>query len=403
MFDTKKDLAPDGGEAIARLDRAHATVTSAQRSLLESILQCDRAEVWKPEGFRNLAHWLAARLGTTEWGARRLINAAHTLPHLPRTLEALAAGILGLDKVVELCRLATPETEEELIPWARRVRPATIRYRADLAQRADIQDAIDAHRSRHLRWWWSDDHTRLGFEGELPADQGAILTKALDRMAGRLPDVVMDDDFELPGAEGALDRRRADALVALASVRISDDPDPDRATVVVHADLSALTGDHHHCEIEGGGLIHPETARRLACDCRLEIIAHGDEGAAVGIGRASRTPPRWLRRQLLHRDGGCLFPGCGARRFLHCHHVWHWTDGGRTDLDNLGLLCGFHHRLVHEYGWSMELGPPGSATWFRPDGSRYDGGPAPPGPTESIQTHLATWSATALTLCRETT
>ncbi|MFI8569598.1 HNH endonuclease signature motif containing protein, partial [Rhodococcus sp. NPDC078407] len=25
----------------------------------------------------------------------------------------------------------------------------------------------------------------------------------------------------------------------------------------------------------------------------------------------------------------------------------HWTDGGPTDMNNLVLLCGFHHRLIH--------------------------------------------------------
>lgn len=145
--------------------------------------------------------------------------------------------------------------------------------------------------------------------------------------------------------------------------------------MVVHAELSALLGDDRFAELEGGGLIHPETARRLACDCRLEVVAQDRRGASVGVGRAQRTPPRWLRRQLLFRDRGCLFPGCGARRFLHCHHLEHWIRGGRTDLDNLGLVCSFHHRLVHEHGWDLELGPPGTAIWYRPDGSRYRLGP----------------------------
>ena len=28
----------------------------------------------------------------------------------------------------------------------------------------------------------------------------------------------------------------------------------------------------------------------------------------------------------------------------------HWADGGPTNLDNLALLCGFHHRALHEGG-----------------------------------------------------
>jgi hypothetical protein len=55
-------------------------------------------------------------------------------------------------------------------------------------------------------------------------------------------------------------------------------------------------------------------------------------------------------------------------RWLHAHHVVHWADGGPTDADNLILLCGYHHRLVHERGWRVE---PGSHEFVRPDGRSY--------------------------------
>ncbi len=49
-----------------------------------------------------------------------------------------------------------------------------------------------------------------------------------------------------------------------------------------------------------------------------------------------------------------------------------------TDLDNLTLVCCFHHKLVHEYGWRVELDANSMATWFRRSGKRYDPGPDPP-------------------------
>jgi hypothetical protein len=101
-------------------------------------------------------------------------------------------------------------------------------------------------------------------------------------------------------------------------------------------------------------------------------VLHGRDGTEVGIGRTSRNVPRWLARALLKRDRGCLFPGCGARAFLHAHHIRHWVKGGPTDLDNLALLCSFHHRLVHEHGWNLVLGEPGTALWYWPSGARYN-------------------------------
>jgi hypothetical protein len=90
---------------------------------------------------------------------------------------------------------------------------------------ADAVRAADDE--RFLRYWWFDDGNRLGLEGSLAADQGAIVATALDRMAGRMPDIVTADEPR-PHSE-SLDVRRADALAALASAHIADDHDPDRA------------------------------------------------------------------------------------------------------------------------------------------------------------------------------
>jgi hypothetical protein len=92
----------------------------------------------------------------------------------------------------------------------------------------------------------------------------------------------------------------------------------------------------------------------------------------------SRVPSAWMMRQLRYRDRECRFPGCGARRFTHAHHVVWWEHGGSTDLGNLVLVCAFHHKLVHEYGWSVERGSDGTARWRAPDGTRHIAGPAPP-------------------------
>ncbi|MCZ6739624.1 MAG: HNH endonuclease, partial [Actinobacteria bacterium] len=71
-------------------------------------------------------------------------------------------------------------------------------------------------------------------------------------------------------------------------------------------------------------------------------------------GRNSRTVPGWLRRLVTHRDGGhCQWVGCSHTRWIQVHHIQHWSHGGATDLDNLILLCGFHHRFVHENGWHI--------------------------------------------------
>ena len=68
-----------------------------------------------------------------------------------------------------------------------------------------------------------------------------------------------------------------------------------------------------------------------------------------GCRRATRVITPAQRSALAVRDGGCVFPDC-PRPLAWCegHHLWHWVDGGPTDLANLALVCRAHHRAVHE-------------------------------------------------------
>ena len=367
----------DRTAAVARLDEAHADAGRAQRERLRAILDCDRNEVWRDRGCRDHAEFLAGRYGISKWKARRWIGAAYALEHLVLTSHALTSGTLGIDKVVELTRFATPATEKKLIAWARRVTPAAVRARADEETRRSLARTQKAEDSRYLRWWWHVDGSGLEIEGRLAPKEGATFIAAVNRVASQLPDPPPDGDSSDAGRD-TLEERRADALSLMCSARLARDQDPDRACVVVHARYESLLDDGANAVIVGGPAIHSRTAQRLACDGRLEVVLHDNDGDEIGIGRASREPPAWLRRQVRRRDAHtCVFPGCEMRSFLHTHHIHWWDFGGRTNLNNLITVCTFHHKLVHEHGWRVELHG-STPVWFGPDGRRLHGGPAPP-------------------------
>ena len=353
-------------------DKAHRCACLAQRELFSLIAEVDRRSLWRDSGARDMAHWLWMRYGISHWKACRWIAAAHALEHLPLTAKAFSSGRLGIDKVVELTRFATAEDETDLIRWAENASCAAIRHKGDVAGRQSIDEARAVDESRTVSWWYYDEGKRFGLEADLPALQGAVVARALDRLARRIPVMPGEED------EFFIAARRADALVALASVRISQDPDLDRATVVLHASVDALASADRGVEIEGGGVAHAETARRLACDARLQTVIEDGAGDPITLGRTRREPTAWMVRQQRYRDHGCTFPGCGSRLFTHAHHIVWWDRGGRTDLDNLILVCTFHHRLVHEYGWSVKRDRDGTMRWFHPNGKRYRAGPAPP-------------------------
>ena len=83
--------------------------------------------------------------------------------------------------------------------------------------------------------------------------------------------------------------------------------------------------------------------------------------SSVPGGRPVRSAGGCARRALEHLHPACAVPGCGATRGLHAHHIRHWQDGGATELDNLVLVCPYHHRLHHR-GVITITGPPSALT-----------------------------------------
>jgi len=118
-------------------------------------------------------------------------------------------------------------------------------------------------------------------------------------------------------------------------------PHGHQTTVVVHVDVAQRAAALHL----GPALTQAER-RYLSCDATCEVWFERD-GEVIGAGRATRTINRRLRRALEHRHRTCVVPGCEATRGLHAHHIWHWEDGGPTELANLVLLCPYHHRAHH--------------------------------------------------------
>ena len=107
---------------------------------------------------------------------------------------------------------------------------------------------------------------------------------------------------------------------------------------------------------ETGVPISAGWARKLACDATIIPLVLGENSEPLDIGRATRLIPPALKRALIARDKGCAFPGCRRPpRWCDAHHINHWADGGPTSLDNLVLLCGYHHDLLHHSDWTVAI------------------------------------------------
>jgi len=267
-----------------------------------------------------------------------------------------------------------------LIPWAERVSPGAIRHRGDLEQRREAERERQDATHRSLTYAYEGEGRRLLLHADLPSAEGSMVVAALEARAGTVP--------VLPGQEHDHDARMADALVA-ACTEGSAGRDLPRATVVVHTTERALASGEEAGEVEGGGILPGPVVQRLGCTARVRVMVQDRSGDPLHLGRATRVPSPGILTALRYRDRTCVFPSCGAVRFTQAHHIRFWARGGRTDLENLVLLCHHHHTLVHEHGWRLTLPVGGPVRWFRPDGTRYRAGPrhgpGPPGHPEPFE------------------
>lgn len=155
-------------------------------------------------------------------------------------------------------------------------------------------------------------------------------------------------------------QRRADALVDLARRPLAGgklgSTGGQRPHLVITANVETLAGvkGAPAAQLQGVGPIANETAQRHACDATVSWLLGKAEKDQETSHEHRQIPPS-IRRALVARDRDCVFNGC-HRPASWCdgHHIVWWTRGGETKLENLALVCGRHHRMFHEEGWTIE-------------------------------------------------
>lgn len=141
------------------------------------------------------------------------------------------------------------------------------------------------------------------------------------------------------------------------------------ATVVVTMTLEQLLAGLHTagvCALDTGGQITAAAARRLACAAGIIPTVLDGKGQVLDLGRKSRgySEPQRIAMGISQR--GCTAEGCEKPpSFCHAHHDISWSEGGRTDLKTGRLLCGHHHRRIHDPAYRVTRLASGKVTFHR--------------------------------------
>lgn len=348
-----------------RVALAHVAMSSALAELLAATAEAAETEAHWAQGAQSAPEWLVANLKVHTKTARAWTRLADKLRDYPVIHSKLAAGELGLDQVQQLVRFVVPEDEADVVESAVDETAEELESHARSVRTVSPERVKAVRSERWFEGFFDHDELKYSFRGEIPGQDGLMVDKALQLLAWNAPE---EPVYDLPRHP---EHRLADAFVEMASNALAGHTNHDLATVVVHADADKLTLNDRVGAAEFGTDVPMEAIRRLTCDGRLQLVAHGDDGCVVGVGRVTRTIPPWLRRLVRQRDDGCRFPGCGRTYWTQIHHMIHWAHGGPTDLDNLITLCGHHHRMLHEDGWTVTGDPAGQVRWLLPGGGEY--------------------------------
>jgi hypothetical protein len=423
-------LAPErsGEELHAAIEAGQRSLCAVHATLLADVGECDRVEGWRAFGSRSTEEYLVRHHDLRWPTAKDWVRCARVLARHPELAEAYAAGTMSPDKLAAACRLAAARDEEEARPQGpfdgpsdptpdpspspsagpdpapdpapdpspspfpsgggqaasaaaelldpiARMRAGQLGQVAAAEARAGAAEAHARWRRRRARVWRDEAEGRLSItDAQLFDDDAAIVWAALRHFASNAaPDPVT-------GTLDPLGVRFADALVAFAQAYLSGHHRfAYKPVVVAHADARVLVGEDGWAETSDWSPLAAETARRLACACKLGLVADDPDGRPLRMGRALRDANWQQAEACWRRDGGCR--RCGATLFVATHHIAWWDrDRGPTDLENLCLLCSRCHHLVHDAGWVISGDPDGPLTFTGPGGVTVTTHPRPPHP-----------------------
>jgi hypothetical protein len=301
-------------------------------------------------------------------GSRTSLIGEPLSPVLPALAAAQADGVVSAEHtqtiLAALKRLPAAVSvedrtlaEKHLVEAAATLRPREVamvgkRILAHLHPDGTLASDAEQQRQRNFSLHPEADGSYTA-RGRLTATCGALLLATLTPRSAPQP----------TGEAGPDPRNHAqrmhDALEDLASIAVRRDELPESgapAQVIITMTADQLATRQGLAETSFGHQLSVDQALRLADEAAINLLLTDATGAVLAHSRTKRIATRAQTLALIARDRGCTFPGCDKPpEWCQRHHIVGWADGGATDLDNLTLICGYHHREFQRGGWSCRM------------------------------------------------
>jgi Domain of unknown function (DUF222) len=373
---------------LADLEGLSAQVAAVQ---LAAVREADRRDLGRSSGASSTGSWLAGRLRQRPGVAARTVRLANDLDtELLLTAMALRSGQISADHaaviahaIKDLPSEAGPgvaeKAEQLLLSYARVFNPKDL---AGLGRKVleavdpDLADRVlakqlakeEARANRRRELTLNDDPHAFGawVRGRLDPVTADMFRTALEPLAKPMPTTADGPDLRTSA------QRYGDAFAEMLRRYLDSGQSPtqggDKPHLVINIDYDDLVhGTSTATLLRTGTAISAHTARQFACDATITWHTRGPDGNPTLID-GPRLFVGKTRRLLELRDRGCAFPGCDRPpSWCHGHHIQAWIDGGPTTVANGVLLCGHHHRLIHQGAWQVRMAPDGLPEFIPPE------------------------------------
>ncbi|MCP3801520.1 HNH endonuclease [Allokutzneria sp. A3M-2-11 16] len=340
--------------------------------------QADERVLHSTYGCKDLAMLLCTKLQIHPGEAKRRTRLVRELPTLPHTREAMYAGEISgehalviSDAIKRLPSEHVEGAERVLADVAPTLDPEFLMRAGKYVRTVvdpdgvyrDEREAIERRAARMSR----------GKDGSL---RFQVTVDALNGEKIRNLFLAMAKPRSVDGEKDprTFEQRLADAFIEAMTIAMAhhDIPGLPRSLLVMTMNADNLKDKTGCARTDTGQPVSPDLAQHVACDADIAHIVLGEKGEPLAYGRGRRLASLAQRRALAVRDKGCAFPGCDRPpSWTEAHHVVHWIDGGPTDLDNLVLLCVYHHHVIHAQDWEIifDHGMPSfiPPQWIDPD------------------------------------
>ena len=314
------------------------------------------------QGSASTVDWVRHEAKMSRTAAINAVRVGEQMPSLPESVDAVRRGEIGYAHLA-LMAGTSAAVNEPGSPTAFDERPLLAKAREHSVGRFR-HDCDHARHAADAAGFLADHLTAVEWRSlEMSSVENGVLLRArLDTVGADTLRSALEPLATKTGAEDPRRRKRrmADALIELANHGLDSGELPSqggqRPHVQVTTTLETLMGV---CGAPAGTLQFSEpvsiaTVQRLACDASITRILLNPKSLPVDVGRATRAPSAGLRKALVARDGGCIWPGCERpASWTAAHHFKHWGHFGETELPNMGLVCYRHHELCHEGGWNL--------------------------------------------------